>query len=306
MTLTIRYCVFIVFILLFGRLCDAASFDCQLASTEVERMICNDLQLSQSDSELSVLYANVLRNTTDKESVRLKQRNWLKKVRNICTNTPCIERAYATRAAELGIPKSADNEQVIALGATDQSVSIQGATPDERIAFLVAVEKQAEEQGDIEYRNKYFSKALYDSSLEVREFAAYGLRGSRYVEQMIHVLTTDSDPKVRSTAADGLDHWLTDNGAETCGDSKILEANLIQMLKGLNDIATYQSSAEILGARFAGESPLPCCMSKENRELVISTLIEARGRTPKMTIPRSWGSGVIFEALENISKCPKP
>lgn len=38
---------------------DAASFDCRKATSEVEKMICEDQTLSNTDEELAALYASI-------------------------------------------------------------------------------------------------------------------------------------------------------------------------------------------------------------------------------------------------------
>lgn len=74
------------------------SFNCQKASTDVERMICSDETLSGLDRELSAKYSRLLR----AGAVELKgsQLSWTKQ-RDTCTDKACVGLAYMTRIREL-------------------------------------------------------------------------------------------------------------------------------------------------------------------------------------------------------------
>jgi len=77
----------------------SASFDCAKASTNIEKIICANDQLSKFDDELSKLYQDALAKSSYEAAVILKaeQQDWLKNVRSICSNTECIESAYRVR-----------------------------------------------------------------------------------------------------------------------------------------------------------------------------------------------------------------
>ncbi len=81
--------------------CNSASFNCQLAVTNVEKMICIDTQLSQMDKDLASLYTEALHNVVDPELQKQQQRGWLRKTRNLCTDVPCLMGAYTNRMTEL-------------------------------------------------------------------------------------------------------------------------------------------------------------------------------------------------------------
>lgn len=159
-------CLFVAVSIFLCSLSEAASFNCQLARTNVERTICNDSQLSLRDSELSAIYKNALSNTTDKESILLQQRNWLKKVRNTCTNTPCLTEAYATRAAELGFHKQADNEQLKLIknhfAANDYAMTIQATE---------ALSDKLQPMTGVEYIAARY--ALWDLALDISKNTSY-------------------------------------------------------------------------------------------------------------------------------------
>ena len=75
----------------------AASFDCNKASSEVEKMICSDPKLNRLDDYLSQNYKIAMSPNMpegSKSKVRESQIDWLNK-RNTCTDAQCIERMYS-------------------------------------------------------------------------------------------------------------------------------------------------------------------------------------------------------------------
>jgi uncharacterized protein YecT (DUF1311 family) len=76
----------------------AASFDCKRAATAVEKLICNDPDLSRLDSELNDRYRE--RRSTAVPGLVEEQRSWLAK-RNFCNNTACIKIHYLDRLSEV-------------------------------------------------------------------------------------------------------------------------------------------------------------------------------------------------------------
>ena len=89
------------FLLIMAGNIDAASFDCGKAATEVEKIICGDQGLSQLDERLSKTYQEVLRSVHGTADLKREQTNWLREVRNLCTDGPCLEKAYRDRLAVL-------------------------------------------------------------------------------------------------------------------------------------------------------------------------------------------------------------
>ena len=79
----------------------AASFDCAKASTKIERMICGDDNASRTDEGVELSYLRALERTDDRQKLVLEQREWLKKVRNACTNADCLYKAHLIRAEAL-------------------------------------------------------------------------------------------------------------------------------------------------------------------------------------------------------------
>lgn len=76
----------------------AASFDCRKASTEIEKLVCSDSQLSEDDGNLDFSYAQLLRHAAASAHVviRAEQRSWLQQ-RNLCRDKDCLIKLYETR-----------------------------------------------------------------------------------------------------------------------------------------------------------------------------------------------------------------
>lgn len=76
-----------------------ASFDCNKASTMVEREICSDFALSAFDDALAYNYEQMqVKNLGEGalKDLRETQRAWLR-LRNNCMDSTCLMRAYAWR-----------------------------------------------------------------------------------------------------------------------------------------------------------------------------------------------------------------
>jgi uncharacterized protein len=82
-------------------LCLAAGFDCNRATTLVEKLVCADQGLSQLDESLSKTYKEVLRWARDPAGFKREQVKWLREVRDLCTDGPCLEKEYRNRLAVL-------------------------------------------------------------------------------------------------------------------------------------------------------------------------------------------------------------
>lgn len=81
----------------------AASFDCSKATSEVEKLICGDAELSKLDETLIMTYQRVLDRTRKKEEMIESQNQWLENERNECQDAQCIKKAYEIRIKELGL-----------------------------------------------------------------------------------------------------------------------------------------------------------------------------------------------------------
>lgn len=85
----------------------ATSFDCTQATTNVEKLICIDPQLSKIDEDLAISFAQAVKESADPGSMKKQQREWLSRVRNRCGNVTCLRNAYTTRITRLASVKKA-------------------------------------------------------------------------------------------------------------------------------------------------------------------------------------------------------
>jgi uncharacterized protein len=92
-----------LFLLTISGAVHAASFDCEKATSEVEKLICGNEELSTLDESLSKAYQQALKRTDIKKRTIESQRLWLKNVRNACEDAECLTNANETRILELGL-----------------------------------------------------------------------------------------------------------------------------------------------------------------------------------------------------------
>ncbi len=84
----------------------AASFDCLKASTKIEKLICDNVELSKLDEDLSKAYLLSLQRSDVKQKAVQSQREWLRDRRNTCESSECLKKAYETRIKEVGLMSS--------------------------------------------------------------------------------------------------------------------------------------------------------------------------------------------------------
>jgi len=76
--------------LTFVQLSHAASFDCKKASTNHEKLICNNPELSEADSQLGDMYRSALKNFKYSELIKEDQRLWLSGYRSCGVLVKCL------------------------------------------------------------------------------------------------------------------------------------------------------------------------------------------------------------------------
>jgi uncharacterized protein len=96
----------------------AASFDCGKATSEVEKLICGDDELSRLDESLDVAYLAALGRSDGDEQMIKSQKQWLRNERNVCKNAECLRKAYEARIKELGSSFRGD-EYVLVMSKDD-------------------------------------------------------------------------------------------------------------------------------------------------------------------------------------------
>jgi uncharacterized protein YecT (DUF1311 family) len=78
------------------------SFNCAKASTQVEKTICGDTELTKADKQLSDEFRKLNSTLKDahKEKLLTEQKAWLKQ-RNLCNNARCLLESYISRIQDI-------------------------------------------------------------------------------------------------------------------------------------------------------------------------------------------------------------
>lgn len=88
---------------LFISIMNAASFDCNKASSKLEKTICSNTELSLLDKEMLDVYRNTISNQNNetKKQIKEEQRYWIKNVQSKCKTITCLSTSYKNRIEEL-------------------------------------------------------------------------------------------------------------------------------------------------------------------------------------------------------------
>jgi uncharacterized protein len=125
---------------------NAASFDCEKASTQIEKMICADSELSELDSEMEKSYSKAKSLNSSRESEIISdQKKWLKTTRDKCNDEYCLDRVYVLRIDRLFAPFR--NTQINRAEITNVNVNSLNMT-----AFIIANPNERNDSfnGDLE------------------------------------------------------------------------------------------------------------------------------------------------------------
>lgn len=96
----------LVSVLLLGLACVGAraqspAFDCALALSTAEHLVCAHPELAAADAGLNQVYSALMKKPTRPAALRSDQRRWLRQTRDRCTSADCVRTAYRERMAEL-------------------------------------------------------------------------------------------------------------------------------------------------------------------------------------------------------------
>jgi|GEM_PF-3285924 len=97
----------------------AAGFNCERATTAMEKMICADPGLSNLDDQLNRTYSILLARSAAPEALAAEQAHWLTARRNACRTSECANAAYLDRLDELAAADYADLSSAINATCTD-------------------------------------------------------------------------------------------------------------------------------------------------------------------------------------------
>lgn len=145
----------------------AAGFDCTKASTQIEKAVCADDEVSALDERMSEAFEQRLKVSTDTRALRRSQRKWLRSIRDSCTGIQtreCLVAAYASRIAFLR--RSEDDEHALSLTEAEAA----------RICHTVAVETKTRR-----IRERYVSAKETPSGVE---FSGLDIDGDQLVDDV--------------------------------------------------------------------------------------------------------------------------
>lgn len=162
----------------------AASFDCRMASTGIEKMICSDEELSQQDEQLAELYTKSLEVVSYKDDLQRQQRHWINKERNTCKNKDCLRLEYSARIGILeNTYAAAKIVRTQSSGVKDKDIVVSAARKM-RLAKMLPGESYSKKELA---ERKFCSAFLKD------------LQEEKNVEFVEPIVTTDdyNDPKLQ-------------------------------------------------------------------------------------------------------------
>jgi uncharacterized protein len=100
-----KFIAWFAFSLLMSVSAQGASFDCGKAATKVEKMICNDAELSKLDEELGSAYKSALQDIKHAAILKESQKQWLKD-RDSYVDSEYWKQSYIKRLSLLKLPIS--------------------------------------------------------------------------------------------------------------------------------------------------------------------------------------------------------
>lgn len=276
--------------------------------TVVESDICASPRLSRLDRQMNNAYLAALTTTRSPARLKTEQRFWLQQRDQECNHhsASCSvdrlldmyeRRIILLKLAAVGSGSYGEYEPL------PIAKPLQGKTPEDRVIFLKTKLAGDDVRESVEQQIPYVLGGLQDSSPKVRETAAYFLIHQSLLPKMIHVMAGDFNHKVRQSAAMGISQWITDNGADDCNSVDVVVKNIDELLLGLRDDSTFEYVVEVLGSRYAGSTPLPCCMASSVKERVVASLRSYRSVPPAHTIASYFSLSFVDKALGNIAEC---
>lgn len=165
----------------------AASFDCNRATTLVEKLVCADPGLSQTDEKFSKTYNEILQSLRDSIDLKQDQIKWLREVRNKCADIPCLNKVYRDRLAvleqvssrtkALEIPAAATSTGPAPLRVIDKITNFSPTdypiiARDDRLIF-----------SQFDHSGNDFDVVAFDMADQTSAYIVRGLRGGQFVAQ---------------------------------------------------------------------------------------------------------------------------
>lgn len=112
-----------------------ASFDCSKATSDVEKMICKDDELSKMDENLTITFWQAMNKVYDKSELKKEQSLWIKE-RNKCQDIKCIQTQYVERIKALQNPIGLKSKVEYAVFKGDKTECQKFIDQSDKIQFL--------------------------------------------------------------------------------------------------------------------------------------------------------------------------
>ncbi|MDR2080500.1 MAG: lysozyme inhibitor LprI family protein [Campylobacteraceae bacterium] len=178
----------------------SASFDCKKATTDIEKLICSDEELSKLDDELGKAYKELLDkvNKNDKEIIRQQQRDWIRDRRH--EDIIDVKYAYHHRIVDIRLysDKLRDREKSI------QENTIAQKT--ERYPTYAEV---------LEYKNVSFPKStkqdLYSNVRPANNFILIGGTKKPLCKETLALFNEEGRYKLDDKEQNMPQHWYLNN-----------------------------------------------------------------------------------------------
>ena len=119
--------------LMFTTSVNAASFNCKLARSKAELLVCSDKQLSALDDELAQLFSRALKASSNKRDFRLASDAEWKHRETTCFNRNCVLEWYLKRQSQLELflrTQTEEARQANAYDAKPQASKESGRSED--------------------------------------------------------------------------------------------------------------------------------------------------------------------------------
>lgn len=78
-----------------------ASFDCNKASSRIEKLICSSPDAGDADARLAVAYSAARAKSSDPAALKADERNWMKSERDACSDAECLVKVTEARIQKL-------------------------------------------------------------------------------------------------------------------------------------------------------------------------------------------------------------
>ncbi|MDD5385499.1 MAG: lysozyme inhibitor LprI family protein [Gallionella sp.] len=138
-----------------------ASFDCAKVATKVEKLICDNAELSKLDDELSAAYKAALQDAKEADTIKQAQKQWMKE-RNGCSDAVCVKRTYEARLSSLAAMRTPTDNNVSAKHDAEQGLStddyVLDPAPKEMIDWNL---EEYKKPGDKEVCSLYLQNLQY-------------------------------------------------------------------------------------------------------------------------------------------------